>query len=226
MGKIVTLFKKPAVLIGSLVSLFLASTIVIVALFMGQEAGNFVIEVEGGNERKSVQICEKLGGSTASRLEAPSITEMTNTTYHRFSDKLSSYQEVEGFMVDEDQHVYVYSFYMINEGSESLRVRATMYYSNVTNNLDKAIRVLTMSSTSNQKNCYQVADETEMDYGDKYPAVSLFLGDGRVYEEDFLSVDPGATIKYTVVLWLEGNDPDCTDAIRLGQIRFALKLAV
>lgn len=218
--------KKPVVLVGSLISLFLACLIVVIALFMGQEAGNFVIEVEGGNQRKSIQICENLNGSTSSRLEAPSVSEMTNTTFHRFRDRLDKYKETDGVTIDEDTHIYAYSFYMLNEGAESLKVNATLFYSGVSNNLDKAVRVLTMSSTSDSLACYQAPDEQMTDYGNDYPPVSLFLGDGKVYEEEFLSVDPGDIIKYTVLFWLEGNDPDCTDAIRLGKIRFALKLSV
>ena len=37
--------------------------------------------------------------------------------------------------------------------------------------------------------------------------------------EDF---SPQARDKYTVVIWLEGNDPDCVDDIIGGQIKFGM----
>ena len=42
-------------------------------------------------------------------------------------------------------------------------------------------------------------------------------------QEDF---DPGATNKYTVVIWLEGNDPDCVDDIIGGVIKMQMDFRI
>ena len=41
--------------------------------------------------------------------------------------------------------------------------------------------------------------------------------------EDF---SPGDVMKYTVVIWLEGNDPDCVDAIIGGVMKLEMKFGV
>ncbi len=233
MKTFVSLFKKPAFLIGMLVSTFLACAIIIIALFMGQEAGNFVIQVESGDVRKSVKLTENLSEAPTSRLEAPSISSVTNTTYDWFSGKLSTYHMTDGITIDEELHIYAYSFYLLNDSEESLEVKSTMYYSNVSNNLDKGIRVMTLSSKQNQEDfqvngCYQAKDEKEPDepYGSSYPAMTEFVSDDTVFEESFLSFDPSTHIKYTILIWIEGKDPDTTNELWNGTIRFTLKLSI
>lgn len=43
------------------------------------------------------------------------------------------------------------------------------------------------------------------------------------YVEEFVV---GQMDKYTVVIWLEGNDPDCTDAILGGMIRLSMNISI
>lgn len=227
MNSFVSLFKKPAILISALVALFLASLIIIIALFMGQESGNFVIQVESGNVRKSIHITENLeSGNFESRLEAGGITGLSDSTYTRFMGRKDFYTNVNGMYADKDLHVYAYTFYILNDCAESLDVKATMYYSNVTNNLDKAIRVMTITTQGNLERCYQLEDEQEVDYGASYPTIINFANKGVAYEEDYLSFEPNETMKYTILIWIEGKDPECTDQLQLGTIRFTLKLSI
>ncbi|MDE5566759.1 MAG: hypothetical protein K2H02_00305 [Anaeroplasmataceae bacterium] len=234
MKKFVSLFKKPGVLIGMLIATFLACAIVIIALFMGQEAGHFVIQVESGDVRKSVKLTESLEDKRpSSRLEAPSLSGMTNTTYDYFYHKLSDYHNAEGLTIDEDLHIYAYSFYVINDSAESVEVKSTLYLSNVTKNLDKGMRVMTLISKEGAADyqvngCYQAPDEVEPSeaYGSNYPAVTEFVDKDRVFEERISSFDPDTYIKYTVIFWIEGKDPDTTDDLWNGSIRFTLKLSI
>lgn len=227
MKNFVSIFKRPAILIGLLASLFLACLIIILSLFMGQEAGNFVIQVESGNVRKSITLTTSLENPDyTSRLEASSVTNMTNTTYSRFQNRIDNYRNTDGVFIDEDMHVYSLTFYLVNDCEETLDVIASMYYSNVTNNLETAVRILTISSQNDTMNCYQAKDEVETDYGAEYPSVSHFPGSGVAFNENILAFGPRKTIKYTILFWLEGMDPDCVDAIRLGTIRFSLKLSI
>ena len=36
----------------------------------------------------------------------------------------------------------------------------------------------------------------------------------------------GEIDKFTIVIWLEGNDPECTDEIRGGKIKFSMNFSV
>ena len=226
MKKFVSLFKKPVVYVSMLTTFFLASLIIILALFMGQEAGNFVIEVEAGDVSKNLHITESLLDTDYySRLQAGSFEGMSHSTYSRFQNRIETYKDAEGVYIDKEKHVYAYTFYILNNNKESLDLKSTMYYSNVTNELDTAIRVMTITEELGMR-CYQLPDEVETNYGADYPEIFYFEGGDIVFEENYLTFEPDTYIKYTVLFWLEGNDIDCNDYRRLGTIRFSLKLSI
>lgn len=224
--KTVSLFKKPIVMLGSLGIFFFLSLAVVLALFMGQDAGNFVVQVEDGTVKKTVKITESLENPEyRTRLEGSGYLNLTDTTYSMFDTSIESYIVNGGDYVDEGASVYAYTFYIVNDNTEALDMKATLSYSNVTRDLDKAIRIMTVSSSLG-RNVYQVKDEVEKDYGAAYPSVQSFASDKECYNEMLLGLEPGQYIKYSVLFWLEGNDPDCVDTILGGTIKFSLKLSI
>ena len=153
--KSVSIFKKPVVLIGLLGIFFFLSLVIVLALFMGQDAGNFVVQVEDGTVKKTVKITESLENPEfRTRLEGTGYLNLSDTTYTMFDDKIESFTANGGDFVDEGACVYAYTFYIVNDNEEALDIKATLSYSNVTRDLDKAIRVMTVSS-KNDKTVYQ-----------------------------------------------------------------------
>lgn len=224
--KSVSIFKKPVVLLGLLGIFFFLSLVIVLALFMGQDAGNFVVQVEDGTVKKTVKITESLENPEfRTRLEGSGYLNLTDTTYTMFDDKIESFIAKGGDFVDEGACVYAYTFYIVNDNEEALDIKATLSYSNVTRNLDKAIRVMTIS-TNTDKKVYQAKDEVEKDYGAAYPSIELFPSETECYNEMILGIEPGESVKYSVLFWLEGNDPDCVDTILGGTIKFSLKLSI
>ena len=224
--KSVSIFKKPVVLIGLLGIFFFLSLVIVLALFMGQDAGNFVVQVEDGTVKKTVKITESLENPEfRTRLEGTGYLNLSDTTYTMFDDKIESFTANGGDFVDEGACVYAYTFYIVNDNEEALDIKATLSYSNVTRDLDKAIRVMTVSS-KNDKTVYQAKDDVEKDYGAAYPNIQLFPSTEECYNEMILGIEPGDSVKYSVLFWLEGNDPDCVDSILGGTIKFSLKLSI
>ena len=52
-----------------------------------------------------------------------------------------------------------------------------------------------------------------------------FLGDGYVMNSNFYPLDKGEVIKYTIVIWLEGQDEQCVDSILGGEVKLAVEFA-
>lgn len=227
MKKFISLFDKKILYMTLLFSFSFASLIIVIALFMGQEAGNFVIEVEAGDVQKNLFITENINSENhGSRLEAGAFEGISHSTYARFKSRIPTYQSTSGVYMDKDLHVYAYTLYVLNNNEETFDLKATMYYSNVTNGLDKAIRVMTITEEFGEQ-CYQLVDDVETDYGVDYPKIKYFTNETDiVYEEEYLSFEPSTYIRYTVLFWLEGNDLDCNDERRLGTIRFSLKFSI
>ena len=55
---------------------------------------------------------------------------------------------------------------------------------------------------------------------------STFLSSVKVMQTKRDKFKPKEKDKYTVVIWLEGNDPDCVDAIVGGTIKFGMKFRI
>ena len=52
-----------------------------------------------------------------------------------------------------------------------------------------------------------------------------FLGDGYVVNSELYPLNVGEVIKYTIVIWLEGQDEQCVDDILGGQVKLAVEFA-
>ena len=180
MKKYVSLFEKKLIFMTLLFALSFASLIMVIALFMGQEAGNFVIEVEPGDVQKNLFITESMANENlGSRLEAGAFEGISHSTYSRFKKRIQTYRNTNGVYIDKELHVYAYSFYILNNNEEAFDLQATMFYSNVTNGLDSAVRVMTITEQLGQS-CYQLVDEVETDYGVDYPQIFYFTNETDV----------------------------------------------
>ena len=52
----------------------------------------------------------------------------------------------------------------------------------------------------------------------------MFYDDDIAVLEQREKISPGEKDKYTVVIWLEGDDPDCIDDIIGGEIKMEMKI--
>jgi len=52
-----------------------------------------------------------------------------------------------------------------------------------------------------------------------------FFSEDTVCSRERLDIKPGEVDKYTVIVWLEGEDPDCVDSILGGHIELSMKLS-
>ena len=53
-----------------------------------------------------------------------------------------------------------------------------------------------------------------------------FESDEVVMSDELLDFNPGDIIKYTIVIWLEGDDPQCLDNIRGGNVKMSMDFEV
>ncbi len=215
MKSFVSIFKTPIAKIGILVSLLFVSTVVIISVLLGNEAGSFVIQVKNGNPQASISITEvdmdelKLKGQTpnssdlASMLTPKGVTSFLDYNPQRFLENdyqtLKEYTQKPGIRLEGDENIgynlYCYTFYIVNTGSGAVNVRISMDYSKVTNYFDEVARVLTFCesrySGENSVNIYQKKDEEYKQYkGYTITPRSFALegnGNGKIYnDEDIL----------------------------------------
>ena len=115
-----------------------------------------------------------------------------------------------------------YTFYLINSGDDTISYDCYLYIDNVTKGVDEAIRVALYRN--GEKTVYGKTKSNgtgiESDCDSEFLTASMVMK-GRV--EQF---EPKARDKYTVVIWLEGNDPDCLDNIIGGTIKFSMDFKI
>ena len=115
-----------------------------------------------------------------------------------------------------------YTFYLINAGDDTLSYTGEMVIENVTKSVDEAIRVAVYKN--GEKTVYGKTKSNgggkESDCDSEFLSSSLVM---RTTSEGFKAKDKD---KYTVVIWLEGNDPDCLDDIIGGTMKLGMNFKI
>ena len=239
--KFITIFKSKSFKLILALALLITSIMIVLVMVLGNQSGNFVVKVESGDASKSIAITDSYEDRVyTNKLVANGIEGMTNTTPRWFLDGdtaeaqnigLKKLTAELGNNVDETSTAYIYTFLIVNTGTNAVSINLEMTLSNVSNGVDDAIRVMTYDDDSEDINIYQKADSVYTEYA-YYPATpTLFASENVVYDENVTvlpTTDPEnpTYIKYSVIFWLEGQDPECTEAIFNGTIKFALKCSV
>lgn len=241
MFKTVSLFSKLSFKITLLCAFFFTSVIIAVALLMGSQSGNFVVQVQSGDIEASIAITESLNeiDTYAEKITTEGIGNISNNTARYFmNDGVADLKEmtVNSGVNKELVDLYCYTFYVANTGDSIVNIEFEMSIAQVTKGLDKAIRVMSFNENSNKYTIYQAIDEPDWEYP-SYETIGqprMFVDDNVVYrEQDYLLPmsannfnDEGSYIKYSVFVWVEGWDPQCTEDLYRSTIQFELKIKV
>ena len=107
----------------------------------------------------------------------------------------------------------VYTFYIENTGDEIASYTREVIIDDVIKNVDAAIRVRIY------KNGEYLTYAKLSSEGEVEPNTVPFIDDEIIMSEDVTNFKPNDIDKYTIVLWIEGEDPDCTDNILGGEFK-------
>lgn len=152
-----------------------------------------------------------------SRLGADIVYDMTNISGEDLPDNID---KVNGSHNGESY--IAYTFYLINSGKDTLSYDSELTIENVTNHVDEAIRVAVYMN--GEKTVY---GKTKSDgSGKESDCDKEFASSTDVLKDRREKLKPGEKDKYTVVIWLEGNDPDCTDDIIGGTMKLGMNFKI
>ena len=91
----------------------------------------------------------------------------------------------------------------------------------VTKEADNAVRVMVIKNGEETVYAKSQKGSTEPE-----PDTEPFFSDTQVLSDITDRFEPGEVDKYTVVIWLEGNDPECVDDIRGGVVKMSMTFKV
>lgn len=205
----------------------IALTAVLSAIFAGftiygSKVGNFVVNIERErNINLALYKSEELI-DPQSRLVFPGMTEQTNSTLDNVPDDIDiGYGDKNDYT---NRRYIAYSFLIRNESDVAVDYNMTIEIKKVTLNVDSAIRIMIIANGT--RNIYAKPKEYPIeDIGkpEDFPYMTTpFLSPVKVCDETINNFAGGASMKYTVVIWLEGHDNECVDAIKGGSLKMEM----
>mgnify|MGYP006949640187 CR=1 FL=1 len=109
-----------------------------------------------------------------------------------------------------------------NNGEVELDYDAVLEITGAAKSADEATRVMIYKNGKSSiygKGQYKDRSKAETD-------CTKFVSDKEVYKTSTEKFKVGDIDKYTIVIWIEGNDPECIDDIRNGHVRMRMLFSV
>lgn len=195
-----------------LIILFLVSMLV-------TQWGDLIISVDSPAVKKGIVLSEDPDFKTqGASLSAKQVDNVTNITYEWLPVDLDTSKNGE----HNGKNYVAYTFYCKNNGQVTLDYDAVLDIKGVAKSADEAARVMVYKNGEPSiygKGKYKDRNTAETDCT-KFETDTVVMSTAT---EDFKVDDVD---KYTIVIWIEGNDPECIDDIRNGHIRMRMLFSV
>ncbi len=181
--------------------------------------GDLVIEIDRPAVAKGITLSETKDFENKSvSLSAKQALDVTNITYNWLPVDLDTSKDGEH---NGDNYV-AYTFYIRNDGEEAFPYDAVLDITGVAKSADEACRV--MIYKNGQKSIFAKGQYDDREKAE--PNSVKFIDDKTVYRTRTEDFEVGAVDKYTIVIWIEGEDPQCVDEIRDGFVRMRMLFQV
>jgi hypothetical protein len=206
---------KILLIIVIILLLFLSG--VYAVLYVVNETGNFTIALdENLKASRNIYVSKyKDFKETQDILSASYVEAMDNITESWLPQDIDG--EYEGS--HNGENYIAYTFYVKNCGEESETYEASVSILSVIKNVDEAVRIAVY--TNGEKKVY--AKEAK-NTGEAEEGTIKFVSNHMVMRQERLDIKPGEIDKYTIVIWLEGNDPECVDDILGGEMKLEMNI--
>lgn len=117
------------------------------------------------------------------------------------------------------ENYIAYTFYVENQGSNMIDYWYDIHIDDVIKNVDTAVRV--MIYLNGENTIYAKANGTT---GGAETGTEVFYSDEYVVMKERANMNPGDLDKFTIVIWIEGDDPDCLDPLIGGEMKMTMHI--
>ncbi len=181
------------------------------------DTGRFTVILDSSSDMKGALVMYESESVKLTRrtLQANPLDFMTNISGDWIPKNIND--EKDG--AHNGDNYIAYTFYVENMGDETIHYWYRIYIDDVVKNVDRAIRVAVY--LNGEKTVYAKANERtslpEKDTEAFEDSENVML----VQRRDFKSKDVD---KFTVVIWVEGDDPDCIDDLIGGEMKMHMTI--
>ena len=179
--------------------------------------GRFSVAVDNPDTTYAITLCEHADFRTkSSRLTNDQQVTISNLCGEALPKNID---QVDG--EHNGDHYLAYTFYCKNIGTGKTALHYEVTFNNVTNHIDECIRVRVY--VNGEKTDYA---KTRSDGGGKESHLcdESFAGKYTVCAKTIDNVALNEYVRFTVVIWVEGDDPDCNDSVVHGKIKFDMQI--
>jgi len=198
-----------------LLFLLLLIAFLFILAFMQEKMGNFTINLNRLElYRKGIAIDDTgdFDDPTA-RLSVKTVPDATNITLADLPDNLD---EIDG---DHNGYNYMaYTYYVRNAGKEDVKYVAKVNLDSCAKGAEQAVRIAVWRNGERTIYAAPAADGGPEDGCVSFESKKIVCS---YVEENFLV---GNVDKYTIVIWMEGEDPECVDNIVGGSVQFSMTI--
>ncbi len=196
--------------------LLLIVSVIYGMIYMANQTGNFTINLDPNlKANKSIVI------SSTSDFKKTPLTLKTNAL--KYMDNISERWIPDDVTEHEGAHskdnYLAYTFFVKNTGDSATSYQTEITIKSVIKNVDEAVRVAVY--LNNDKTVYAKKSKIT---GQMEPNTTPFISNHQVMSETRKDLKSGDVDKYTIVIWLEGDDPECIDDILGGEMKMLMLL--
>lgn len=195
--------------------LFLINVYIILSILYKGENFTITLDSEYGRESGLVIYEELENKYLRTFLRSEDIEFFTDISVNWLPDNINN----EGEGSHNGKHYIAYTFYAENMGQDTINYWATIKIDDVVRNVDEAIRVMVFKNDN--KVIYAKNNRTT---SQPEPNTVPFHDEDTVMLEHTENFKVGDIDKYTVVIWVEGDDPECKDELIGGEIKMHMTL--
>lgn len=183
--------------------------------FVQEKMGNFTVNLNRLElYRKGIAIAED-GDFTkpTARLTASAMKDATNITITDLPDDLDAYDGSHN-----GENYVAYTYYVRNAGKIDVGYNATVKLDACSKGAEEAVRIAIWRNGEEKIYALPSRDGTSEEGCESFESNEIVC---EFTEENFLV---GNVDKYTIVIWMEGEDPECVDAIIGGSVQFSMDI--
>lgn len=212
-------YKQRMKLLSSLlVMLLVVTSLLFVVSALYNQSGSFTVTVNKVEMTKYGLSLSESRDMThlSSQLNAKISESITNMAGEIIPDNVD---EIDG--VHNGENYIAYTFYLQNGGEVEVPCEYSVDMSNITSGLDEAIRMrLYVNGTP------ITYAKTKRDGSGPEPGTQPFYSSTVMAKGRIEAFAPGEVVKFTVVIWIEGTDPDCLDPLIGGQLKAEMNIGI
>lgn len=200
----------------AILAMMLVVAILFIAAFMQEKMGNFTINLDRLElYRRGISIADngEFKDATA-RLTAANVKDATNISIEDLPKDLDAGKDGN----HNGKNYMAYTYYVRNAGKEDLSYVARITLDSCSKGAEDAVRIAVWCN--GERTVYAEPAKDRKNERD----CTNFLSDDVVCEYNEENFLVGNVDKYTIAIWMEGDDPECVDAIIGGSVELSMHI--